>query len=204
MMPLVDVGATVLGGCCGTTPQHIQKLVSRLKEKKAREIPERKSIRALTTERNITPISLDGRFRIVGERINPTGKKELQEKLRAGDLSLVMDMAEEQEKEAEKEKKKEAKKDTKLVSYEMFRQGMNIDEIAKARDLVSGTIAGHLEHYVRSGKIKVEQVVKAENIAKIRKYLDEHEYMGIFAIKVALGDAVSYADIKFVLAVSGH
>ena len=91
-----------------------------------------------------------------------------------------------------------------LVSYEMFRQGMNIDEIAKARDLVSGTIAGHLEHYVRSGKIKVEQVVKAENIAKIRKYLDEHEYMGIFAIKVALGDAVSYADIKFVLAVSGH
>lgn len=98
MMPLVDVGATVLGGCCGTTPQHIQKLVSRLKEKKAREIPERKSIRALTTERNITPISLDGRFRIVGERINPTGKKELQEKLRAGDLSLVMDMAEEQEK----------------------------------------------------------------------------------------------------------
>jgi len=97
-MPLVDVGATVLGGCCGTTPQHIQKLVGRLKEKKAREIPERKSIRALTTERNITPISLDGRFRIVGERINPTGKKELQEKLRAGDLSLVMDMAEEQEK----------------------------------------------------------------------------------------------------------
>lgn len=98
MMPLVDVGATVLGGCCGTTPQHIRKLVSLLKEKKAREIPERKSIRALTTERNITPISLDGRFRIVGERINPTGKKELQEKLRAGDLSLVMDMAEEQEK----------------------------------------------------------------------------------------------------------
>ena len=47
--------------------------------------------------------------------------------------------AEKQEKEAEKEKKKEAKKDTKLVSYEMFRQGMNIDEIAKARDLVSGT-----------------------------------------------------------------
>ena len=52
----------------------------------------------MTTERNITPISLDGRFRIVGERINPTGKKALQEKLRAGDLSLVMDMAEEQEK----------------------------------------------------------------------------------------------------------
>ena len=105
-----------------------------------------------------------------------------------------------QKKEAEKEKKK----DTKLVSYEMFCQGMSIDEIAKARELVSGTIAGHLEYYVRLGKIKVEKVVKAENLAKIRKHLEEHEYMGIFAIKVALGDDVSYADIKFVLAVSGH
>jgi len=105
-----------------------------------------------------------------------------------------------QKKEAEKEKKK----DTKLVSYEMFCQGMSIDEIAKARELVSGTIAGHLEYYVRLGKIKVEKVVKAENLAKIRKHLEEHEYMGIFAIKAALGDDVSYADIKFVLAVSGH
>ena len=105
-----------------------------------------------------------------------------------------------QKKEAEKEKKK----DTKLVSYEMFCQGMSIDEIAKARELVSGTIAGHLEYYVRLGKIKVDKVVKAENLAKIRKHLEEHEYMGIFAIKAALGDDVSYADIKFVLAVSGH
>jgi len=114
---------------------------------------------------------------------------------------------EKQKKEAEKQKKeaeKEKKKDTKLVSYEMFCQGMSIDEIAKARELVSGTIAGHLEYYVRLGKIKVEKVVKAENLAKIRKHLEEHEYMGIFAIKAALGDDVSYADIKFVLAVSGH
>ena len=41
----------------------------------------------------------------------------------------------------------------------MFCQGMSIDEIAKARELVSGTIAGHLEYYVRLGKIKVEKVV---------------------------------------------
>ena len=84
----------------------------------------------------------------------------------------------------------------------MFCQGMSIDEIAKARELVSGTIAGHLEYYVRLGKIKVEKVVKVENLAKIRKHLEEHEYMGIFAIKAALGDDVSYADIKFVLAAS--
>ena len=111
--------------------------------------------------------------------------------------------AKKHKKEKKKEEKKELKKDTKIVSYEMFCQGMSIEEIAKARDLVTGTIAGHLEQYVRSGKIKVEQVVKAENLAKIRKYLEEHEYMGMFAIKAALGDDVSYADIKFALVASG-
>ncbi len=95
--------------------------------------------------------------------------------------------AKEHKKDKKKEEKKELKKDTKIVSYEMFCQGMSIEEIAKARDLVTGTIAGHLEQYVRSGKIKVEQVVKAENLAKIRKYLEEHEYMGMFAIKAAWG-----------------
>lgn len=111
--------------------------------------------------------------------------------------------AKEHKKDKKKEEKKELKKDTKIVSYEMFCQGMSIEEIAKARDLVTGTIAGHLEQYVRSGKVKVEQVVKAENLAKIRKYLEEHEYMGMFAIKAALGDDVSYADIKFALVASG-
>ena len=95
MLPLMEAGATVLGGCCGTTPEYIEKLRLALPDK---ELPERKnkSIRALTTERNITPISLEGNFMIVGERINPTGKKALQAELREGSLDMVIDMAEEQ------------------------------------------------------------------------------------------------------------
>ena len=45
-----------------------------------------------------------------------------------------------------------------------------MEEIAKSRDLVTGTIATHLEHYVRMGKIKLEQVVAVEKIEKIRRY----------------------------------
>lgn len=95
MLPLIEAGASVLGGCCGTTPEHIRRLVERLPDKNWQP-KQRKSIRALTTERNVTPIPLEGNFMIVGERINPTGKKALQEELRAGSLNLVMDMAEEQ------------------------------------------------------------------------------------------------------------
>ena len=99
-----------------------------------------------------------------------------------------------------KEEKKEPKKETKQVSYEMFCQGMSIEEIAKARDLVTGTIATHLEYYVREGKIKLEQVVPAEKIEKIRRYQQKKENLGVVGIKAALGDEVSYADIKFVFA----
>lgn len=95
MMALVDAGASVLGGCCGTTPEYIQKLRTALNEKTVVK-REKMPVRALSTERNLTPISLDGSFMIVGERINPTGKKELQAQLREGKLDMVLDMAEEQ------------------------------------------------------------------------------------------------------------
>lgn len=95
MLPLAQMGATILGGCCGTTPLHIRKMIQNLENVKA-EIPEKKQIRALTNERNFLEINLDGAFSIVGERINPTGKKNLQEELRQKKMDLVIDMAEEQ------------------------------------------------------------------------------------------------------------
>lgn len=95
MEGIAGLGATVLGGCCGTTPEHIRCLCESLIGKKA-ALPECKPIRALTNERNFVSFDLDGTFSIVGERINPTGKKELQAQLREGNLDLVVSMAEEQ------------------------------------------------------------------------------------------------------------
>lgn len=103
MMPLVEAGADVVGGCCGTTPEHIKLLNELLIEKEYKsgcsfEKREGKVLRrALSTERNVLPIDLDGDFLIIGERINPTGKKELQAQLREGSLDMVCEMAESQE-----------------------------------------------------------------------------------------------------------
>ena len=103
MMPLVEVGADVVGGCCGTTPEHIKLLNELLIEKGYKsgcsfEKREGKVLRrALSTERNVLPIDLDGDFLIIGERINPTGKKALQAQLREGSLDMVCEMAESQE-----------------------------------------------------------------------------------------------------------
>ena len=95
MLPLAEIGATILGGCCGTTPLHIQKMIERLEGIEA-VLPEKKQIRALTNERNFLEIDTEGAFSIVGERINPTGKKQLQEELRQKKMDLVVSMAEEQ------------------------------------------------------------------------------------------------------------
>ncbi|BBF44020.1 5-methyltetrahydrofolate--homocysteine methyltransferase [Lachnospiraceae bacterium KM106-2] len=93
---LVKAGANLIGGCCGTTPEHMRCLVEEIKSLPVIN-PVGHSMRILTTERNHTEITLDGPFKIVGERINPTGKKDLQAALREEDYSLAVQMAEEQE-----------------------------------------------------------------------------------------------------------
>lgn len=93
---LVDEGATIIGGCCGTTPAHIRALAEAVKGKQPfQEKTERR--RLLASERKTVEIKLDGSFFVVGERINPTGKKKLQAELREGSLDLVRKMAREQE-----------------------------------------------------------------------------------------------------------
>ena len=93
---LVEAGASIVGGCCGTTPAHIKALADAVKGMPAPEIPTEKK-RLLATERSVLEIDLDGSFLVVGERINPTGKKALQAELREGSLDLVCRMAAEQE-----------------------------------------------------------------------------------------------------------
>lgn len=95
MVKLADAGANLVGGCCGTTPEHIRKLSGLLKGRQPKKVAAGHS-RALTTERNTLDISLDGQFMIVGERINPTGKKDLQAELREGKYDIVRTFAKEQ------------------------------------------------------------------------------------------------------------
>jgi hypothetical protein len=82
----------------------------------------------------------------------------------------------------------------------MFLQGMNMEEIARTRGLTIGTIVTHLEYYVRLGEVKLEQVVEIEKVMKIHQYLQGKENPGIAELKAALGDEISYTDIRFVFA----
>ena len=98
MQVLVNAGATILGGCCGTTPEFIRQLHDRfgtVAQVTATRRPE--GIRYLTSERITHSFELEDGFFVVGERINPTGKKALQAQLREGNFEKVIQFAEEQE-----------------------------------------------------------------------------------------------------------
>ena len=92
MRVIVEQGASIVGGCCGTTPEYIRQMWNMVKDIPQHKI-ETKKVRALTTERNTTFIGLNDTFKVVGERINPTGKKALQAELREGEVDLVAEMA---------------------------------------------------------------------------------------------------------------
>lgn len=92
----VEAGAGLIGGCCGSTPEHIRMLAEKVSGLTTKAPCNMHPI-MLASERKSQEIILGGKFLVIGERINPTGKKKLQEELRAGKLDLVEEMAEQQE-----------------------------------------------------------------------------------------------------------
>lgn len=85
-------GVSVIGGCCGTTPEHIAAIRSVIgRENLFKPASPPPAVSSATRV-----VYLDG-VTVVGERINPTGKKAMKEALRSGDMQYVTDRAVEQE-----------------------------------------------------------------------------------------------------------
>ena len=87
MEKIVSMGACVIGGCCGTTPGHIKAMADRCG--KMQVVP--------PTEKEYTVVSsygqsvfLGGGSKIIGERINPTGKKKFKQALKEHDLEYIL------------------------------------------------------------------------------------------------------------------
>ena len=87
MATAVSLGVRAVGGCCGTTPAYIAALVNQTKDCKPQPI----------TKKNITCVSsythaviFDRAPILIGERINPTGKKRFKEALKAGDMDYIL------------------------------------------------------------------------------------------------------------------
>lgn len=96
---------------------------------------------------------------------------------------------------------KAAKVDTKLVSFNLYKEGKSIEEICGIRNFAPQTIEGHLAHYVSLGEIKIDELVSREKLVIIEPAIAEFESgVSLTTIKEKLGDAASFGEIKLVLA----
>ena len=93
LAPCLDLGVTIFGGCCGTSPAYIRRLREALDG--ARPAPRRYRGGGFVCTPSV-PVYLDG-VRVIGERVNPTGKKRFQQALLEDDLDYVLDVAVQQE-----------------------------------------------------------------------------------------------------------
>lgn len=93
MLPCLEAGATILGGCCGTSPEYIRALAGALEGKSPAVRNFRGGAFVCTPS---VPLPLRG-VHVIGERINPTGKKRFQQALLEDDLDYILDVAIQQE-----------------------------------------------------------------------------------------------------------
>ena len=96
--------------------------------------------------------------------------------------------------------KKPPRPDTKLVSFEMFKNGMPVSEIAKSRNLVASTIEGHLSHYVGLGEIDVTEFVDKEKVDLVKDYILKNDGKSFTDIKGYFGERVSYGELRMIRA----
>lgn len=93
LLPCVEAGVSIVGGCCGTSPEYIRRLRAALEGKAPG--PRAYEARAFVCTPAF-PTRIDG-VRVIGERVNPTGKKRFQQALMEGDLDYILDVAVQQE-----------------------------------------------------------------------------------------------------------
>ena len=93
MEAFADLGVTILGGCCGTRPDFIQALTRRL----AGKTPGRRQPKTRHGVCCASQVAELNGVRVIGERINPTGKKRFQQALREHDLNYILERGIEQQ-----------------------------------------------------------------------------------------------------------
>ncbi|MFN8251133.1 MAG: helix-turn-helix domain-containing protein [Ferruginibacter sp.] len=103
-------------------------------------------------------------------------------------------------KKEKREKKSEPKKDTRLVSFNLYKEGKRANEIAAERNLTEGTVLGHLAYYVASGDIQIDELVSKQKLQLIQDAVQIHGILSLKTLVDNLPGDISYGDIRLVLA----
>lgn len=85
------------------------------------------------------------------------------------------------------------------ITYELFREGKKLEEIASVRGFAVSTIESHLADYIRLGELKLEEVMPPDKAKIVIEYFTETEDIRFGPAKQVLGDEISYGQLRMVL-----
>lgn len=95
---------------------------------------------------------------------------------------------------------KKPKEDTKAVSFELFKNGKNLQEIAKQRNLTKGTVVTHLTYYVAKGELKASLLIEKDRLEKILQTITQLKSVKLAELKEALAGNFDYTEIRLGIA----
>jgi len=87
---------------------------------------------------------------------------------------------------------------TRQISFNMYQKGKSIIDIAGERDMAVTTIEGHLAHFIGLGELPVDDFVSADLVTLITRHFSNDGNFQLGPVKAALGDRVSWSEIRFV------
>jgi len=97
------------------------------------------------------------------------------------------------------QQKKEDKKPTKQISFELFKSGLSVKEIAKERSLTPGTVESHLASFIPSGEIDVLELIELKRYKKIVNAIEKTEFKNLTDLKEKVDKSFTYMELRMVL-----
>jgi len=94
----------------------------------------------------------------------------------------------------------EIKTDTKKASFDLYKQGKSIEEIAKERNLNSNTVENHLSFFVSIGELDIHSLITQEKVFMVKAGIEKFGNTSSKTLKENLPDHISYGEIKMVMA----
>jgi DNA-directed RNA polymerase specialized sigma24 family protein len=101
-------------------------------------------------------------------------------------------------KVADKAAKKQ-KGESVRITFDLYREGKSLDEIAEMRGMTLGTVESHLGILVAEGSINIEELMDMQTVEMIEKVIDTVDEPSLSAVKARLGDEYSYGMIRWVV-----
>lgn len=99
---------------------------------------------------------------------------------------------------------RERASDTKRISYEMYRSGKSIKEIAAERELAATTVETHLSFYITTGELNVNDFVTADKQERIAVAANKYGKLSLKLLKDNLPEEISYMEIRMAVASLGR